>query len=621
MDVKYTVQNIELALAEKSHPTVMMWNRLEGRPRTLNFDRALRAEVRDPLWMLSKQWQMGEFKGEDAGAPVFAKVHIKTTQLTKYQAADHAAQVFDKHVPLETKVEQRKIQFTWDNKEMRLDLRLQAGRFWQKLLKENLLVEYKNKFISLYKFELPAKSKATDHIYAHKEVWQQYAAIAGRAMDGIKLFLYLKDISTHKASDSIDPMMDPIKKTKLDELGKVFTDWFDTQYYQPNDEVNNAWKPSQLEYQFSCSAPHEGKEKVLSSEEYYQGTLDWYAFSINNKKNLLGTVSDEATDVLGKHTKTLIPAPIKFDGMPNRRWWTLEDGRTNLGDFKPASVDLAKLLLMEFMLVYSNDWFLIPFELPTGSLANIAGLSVTNTFGERYWIEASGKGLDDDAQRWSMFSLDVIGKDPAQPADLTLLLAPSAMKVQEGDPLEEIYMIRDEMANMVWGVETRVPLANGYGRSGKEVGQEIHSYYKQMVSSGTPVAPPPYKAPISYLAMTEVPEHWIPFVPVHKPDSSREIQLQRASMLRIIEGDDPHKPAKIHPRTTTLREGLDQSVKKPYYLFEEEVPRAGISVTQSFQRTRWTNGEVYVWLGMRKYTGKGEGSSGLAFDQVVDVKV
>ena len=51
-------------------PTITHWNRLEGRPRTEDFDRALRAEVRDALWMLSKQWQMGEFKGDDAGSTI-----------------------------------------------------------------------------------------------------------------------------------------------------------------------------------------------------------------------------------------------------------------------------------------------------------------------------------------------------------------------------------------------------------------------------------------------------------------------------------------------------------------------------------------------------------------------
>ena len=46
------------------------WNRLEGRPRTIELERALRAEVRDALWMLTKQWQMGEFRGSDAGSPI-----------------------------------------------------------------------------------------------------------------------------------------------------------------------------------------------------------------------------------------------------------------------------------------------------------------------------------------------------------------------------------------------------------------------------------------------------------------------------------------------------------------------------------------------------------------------
>jgi len=119
--------------------------------------------------------------------------------------------------------------------------------------------------------------------------------------------------------------------------------------------------------------------------------------------------------------------------------------------------------------------------------------------------------------------------------------------------------------------------------------------------------------------MTSVPEHFIPFVPVHVPNSVREIQLQRSRMLRIIEGDTL-PPEKIPPRTTLIRQGLDETVKQPYYLHEEEVPRAGMIVDQSFRRTRWTKGEAYVWLGVQKQTGRGERSSGLAFDKIVSAK-
>jgi hypothetical protein len=48
---------------------------------------------------------------------------------------------------------------------------------------------------------------------------------------------------------------------------------------------------------------------------------------------------------------------------------------------------------------------------------------------------------------------------------------------------------------------------------------------------------------------------------------------------------------------------------------QQEVPRSGVQVTQSFQRTRWYGGEVFVWLGARKHTGRGERSSGLGFDR------
>ena len=79
---KYLVADIQEALGRQLFPTIIAWNRLEGRPRRHDFSRALRAEVRDPLWMLTKQWQVGEFQGEDAGSPIFAKLRMRTSSVT-----------------------------------------------------------------------------------------------------------------------------------------------------------------------------------------------------------------------------------------------------------------------------------------------------------------------------------------------------------------------------------------------------------------------------------------------------------------------------------------------------------------------------------------------------------
>ncbi|TWV93600.1 hypothetical protein FEF09_26915, partial [Chitinophaga pinensis] len=70
--------DLKLITKAKAFPISYSWSRLEGRPVTDNFDRALKAEVRDALWMLTRQWQLGEFEGDDAGSPVTAKICTST---------------------------------------------------------------------------------------------------------------------------------------------------------------------------------------------------------------------------------------------------------------------------------------------------------------------------------------------------------------------------------------------------------------------------------------------------------------------------------------------------------------------------------------------------------------
>src|SRR5262245_47395437 len=147
MDVKYVVPDLRTALVERLFPTVTVWNRLEGRPRRADFDRALKAEVRDPLWMLTKQWQIGEFKADDAGSPVLAKVRIRTAPVTKYQPKDGVTKPFEANVPLEAKVERGVLNWVWNGQKMRFDLRAQLGRQWRNMLRNAGLAAYESQFL------------------------------------------------------------------------------------------------------------------------------------------------------------------------------------------------------------------------------------------------------------------------------------------------------------------------------------------------------------------------------------------------------------------------------------------------------------------------------------------
>jgi hypothetical protein len=101
-----------------------------------------------------------------------------------------------------------------------------------------------------------------------------------------------------------------------------------------------------------------------------------------------------------------------------------------------------------------------------------------------------------------------------------------------------VWLVRDEVANMVWGIEKTVPLASGDSQDGLEAARQLLAYYQALI--GAPAAgPPPSNAALRYQVMNTVPENWIPFVPVHVDCDNRSIQLQRAALPRILAGPRP----------------------------------------------------------------------------------
>jgi hypothetical protein len=175
-------------------------------------------------------------------------------------------------------------------------------------------------------------------------------------------------------------------------------------------------------------------------------------------------------------------------------------------------------------------------------------------------------------------------------------LVPAIGKVLESDPLERVNFMRDEMANLVWGVESIVPSQLGKGISGYETAK-VNELEKPTLGADETVK-------IGYVLGTRVPTNWIPFIAVHAEGSVSEIRLQRA---RMVGGEQP--------RGWILREP-----RSPYFVEEEEVPRAGVYVQRSWQRARWLNGRTFVWVGRKKTAGRGEGWGQLVFDQIVDLE-
>ena len=67
-------------------PSITSWMRLEPRSRDAEMNTSLQARIYDPLWLLARQWQFGEFQGEDNGSPVMARWRAESAPLTRYHA-------------------------------------------------------------------------------------------------------------------------------------------------------------------------------------------------------------------------------------------------------------------------------------------------------------------------------------------------------------------------------------------------------------------------------------------------------------------------------------------------------------------------------------------------------
>ena len=124
------------------------WKRITPRPRSEDFRRAYQAQVRDPLWFLARQWQLGEFKGEDAASPFWVRFSARCVDLNSVADKKSGAKIgYDvTKDPLLKKVEQEHV--------LRADLttRTDIGQHFEKLLTRNFeQANFRSRLIAAYR--------------------------------------------------------------------------------------------------------------------------------------------------------------------------------------------------------------------------------------------------------------------------------------------------------------------------------------------------------------------------------------------------------------------------------------------------------------------------------------
>jgi len=626
-------------------PAAVLWSRLEGRPRSNDLTRPMRAEVRDPLWLLARQWQMGEFEAGDAGTPIHARMAATIAEPRSIAYRNQPPRPYDRSVPLEVTVERQRV-------EPDLLTALYLGRRFLNRLIADLggPSDLSTAFLDAYGFAAPAKAVETAaalrerrerpagealavldadleslQLATHPRELTLRRSIAGRSLDGARLLAdiagALRDGAT--ASERFRErgvVIAAEQEALVDGSAGDLNEFWSRTFSEPAP-AEDAWVPEHLEHDFRLSVAEEGRTTELVADQYPGGRLDWYSFDSSPGKQ---ADDDEGADLAKTVTKNFVPTPIRFPGVPNVRWWEFESTEVGFGITTAAKTDLIKMLLAEFGLVFSNDWFIVPMVVKVGSLVENKGIVVTDNFGFRTLVEPTAKQHTrlSLAGTWGMWTLTRRG-DPGG-VDARLFVAPAVARSLETRPLDELLYLRDEMANLVWGVETVIPNPLGGGRDGRGAA-------KMLREALLAAAPVPLledlgsEVLLRYLLMGTVPENWIPFVSVTLAGDPASTRFLQGAMPRV----PPLAPAQAEDGTLVLQHNIvlargtllaQNPVANPNVVFEEEVLREGAIVRRTMQRTRSADGRTWTWSGRKKGPGRGEGSSGLKFDQALPVK-
>ncbi len=578
--------------------SITSWLRLEPRCRDDALTEGLHARLHDPLWLLARQWQVGEYRAEDAGSPVLARWRAETSPLSRIHLGAIApntnefAPNYDvAAMPLEAMVERQPAQPAGALGSLRLAL--ESGLQLLRLIDaQPTSKKYRKAFTQRFALAQPSDA---DRAALDAETLAWWSLMAGRAPDGHAMAAALRG-----PDGTLLPLPAALKIAKVDlaEVALAVQRWFaeqDALFSQPAGEAADAWRSDRMEYAFTVAGAHsvEG-ETALSATQYCEGRLDWSSVDIDLEVNL-GSAADTAAKAV---VQTTVPAPVSFRGMPAPRFWEFEDARIDWGLIDAGPGDLPHLLMADFATNYGNDWYVIPVEIEVGTLTRTRSLVVTDTFGVQRLVRPVNDAGIAPATGFSMFQLGKLQRGaapPFPPQPNLFFLAPAVAKTLEGRAVEEVLLLRDEIANMAWAVERAIP---GPLEQRLDLGA--------VVAPGDAATPPP-DGTLSYRLATDVPYNWVPLLP-QRDAATNSLRLVRAAML-TPDGSNAVRSARgvlLNPPGPGLA------------LFDEEVPRAGARITRSAQHVRWFGGSAVLWMGLRNTVGKGEGSSGLRFDSAED---
>ena len=366
--------------------SVTSWNRLEIHCRDTTLVESLQVRVHDPLWLLARQWQVGEFTGDDGGSPVQARVRIDHRELGWYAANGGAAAAYDPAAePLEARVE-REPAPPGD-----LRLAIAGGRRLLGFLQaQGGTTATRLALLGAFAVLPTAASSAVPDLERERLA----SAMAGRAISGERVYAAIRPTLAPDGSGALPPGLpaDPALLPACRRVPRLV------------GVAHGSRRGSGLE-----RSAHGVRLRGRDSDQRRARPHRPWA-SRRDPRLALVRCRRRRVDPPGRKRGCDEGSQNRDSGaglVPRHagaRLWEVEDGSVDLGAIDATTDDLARLLVMEFALVYGNDFFVVPVRLPVGSVSTVSSLVITDSFGVRTLID-SAEVADGGTGTWSMYRL------------------------------------------------------------------------------------------------------------------------------------------------------------------------------------------------------------------------
>lgn len=557
------------------------WARLEPRVSDPSLAPGIVAAVEDPLWLLGRQWQLGELDGEDAGSPTGVEVYGSWSPLERLTLGGAPFDHDPRSAPLEAVVAREPAPDGDSLLAFALDI---AARVAQELAARGAPRADLAALVATY--PLDAGDLQTTLGDCGPAERRRIELLAERLFDGRALLV--------KAASDLAGATPGMSKEARAGVAAVLatvaatTDLDRLEPPTPGSAAPAAWSGARLGSSFALGATVAGGEVVLRADDWDGEELDWFAFDVSKEPPLGAKTAPAALTAPGGGPLVRLPGRLGFRGAPAVRYWEFEDHAVDLVATSAAAHETALMVVLQFAFVYGGDWSSVPIETPALSHLTVASVVVRDTFGSRRLVRHAGlepgKKADELTRLW-------VASDDTEGG---LLVAPRTGVTLEGELVEESTLLRDEQANLAWAVELVAPDAAGHP--------------VPWTTLEPPPPPPPASNPdlppdrpvLKYRLSTSVPGNWFPLVPQAAGD--------RLAGYRIgVLPSGTAAPPRL-PRALMLRELADSG------LDEQELPRSGRRLVRRPQYARWVDGSIHAWTARRTGTGRGEGASGLTFD-------